>query len=154
MDGFSCFTILSKFSGYTSLGCWRDTGVRAIPELDGTDPSISGDYDTRSDAIDKCYRVARGRGLVLFAVQNGGWCAGADNFNEYRKYGSSDKCRNGKGGPWANDVYKITNPGIQILSAFIMHNNVYSKITRFRYSLHSFVAIEIHYCLLSHFPSK
>ena len=27
----------------------------------------------------------------------------------YNKYGSSGNCRNGKGGPWANDVYKINN---------------------------------------------
>ena len=48
--------------------------------------------------------------MVLFAVQNGGWCAAAGNLNGYKKYGKSGKCRNGKGGPWANDVYRITNP--------------------------------------------
>ena len=48
--------------------------------------------------------------MVLFAVQNGGWCAAAVNLNGYKKYGKSGKCRNGKGGPWANDVYRITNP--------------------------------------------
>ena len=153
MDGILRFTILSNFSGFTSLGCWSDSlGVRAIPQLDGADPSISDSYRTRSDAIEKCFRVARERGLVLFALQDGGWCVGADNLNGYKKYGSSDKCKNGKGGDLANDVYRITNPGIQIRSAFIMHNYVYSKISRFRYSLHSFVAIESHYCLLSPFP--
>ena len=35
MDGFLLFKILSKFSGYTSLGCWSDTEERAIPQLDG-----------------------------------------------------------------------------------------------------------------------
>ena len=48
--------------------------------------------------------------MVLFAVQNGGSCAAAGNLNGYKKYGKSGKCRNGKGGPWANDVYRITNP--------------------------------------------
>ena len=48
--------------------------------------------------------------MVLFAVQNGGWCAAAVNLNGYKKYGKSGKCRNGKGGPWANDVYRIRNP--------------------------------------------
>ena len=48
--------------------------------------------------------------MVLFAIQHGGWCAAAPNFNGYKKYGKSNKCRNGKGGPWANDVYRITNP--------------------------------------------
>ena len=95
---------------YTSLGCWRDKRARAIPQLEGSDPSLRDNYMRRSDAINKCYRVARARGFVLFAVQNGGWCAGADNFNGYQIYGQYDKCRNGKGGPWANDVYRITNP--------------------------------------------
>ena len=48
--------------------------------------------------------------MVLFAIQHGGWCAAAPNFKGYQKYGRSNKCRNGKGGPWANDVYRITNP--------------------------------------------
>ena len=48
--------------------------------------------------------------MVLFAIQHGGWCAAAPNMKGYRKYGNSNKCRNGKGGPWANDVYRITNP--------------------------------------------
>ena len=48
--------------------------------------------------------------MVIFAVQNGGWCAAAGNLNGYRKYGKAGNCKNGKGGPWANDVYRITNP--------------------------------------------
>ena len=48
--------------------------------------------------------------MIIFAVQNGGWCAAATNLNGYRKYGKASNCKNGKGGPWANDVYRITNP--------------------------------------------
>ena len=48
--------------------------------------------------------------MIIFAVQNGGWCAAATNLNGYRKYGKAGNCKNGKGGPWANDVYRITNP--------------------------------------------
>merc|ERR1711973_607029 len=46
----------------------------------------------------------------FFAVQHQGWCAAAKNFLGYKKYGKSNACKNGKGGPWANDVYRITNP--------------------------------------------
>ena len=28
--------------------------------------------------------------------------------NNYKKYGKATNCRNGKGGGWANDVYRIT----------------------------------------------
>ena len=96
--------------GYIHLGCWRDTGNRAVPQIEGSDPRIRGNYQRRGDAINKCFQVARQRKMVLFAVQNGGWCAAAGNLNGYKKYGKSGKCRNGKGGPWANDVYRITNP--------------------------------------------
>ena len=48
--------------------------------------------------------------MVIFAVQNGGWCAAANNMNGYRRYGKATNCRNGKGGAWANDVYRITSP--------------------------------------------
>ena len=103
--------ILSTFSEYTSLGCWRDKSARAIPKLDGTDPTLRDTYRTRRAAIDKCYKVAKERGLVLFAVQNGGQCFGSLSLNGYRYYGRSQRCRNGKGGPWANDVYKISDQG-------------------------------------------
>ena len=44
----------------------------------------------------------------MFAIQHGGWCASARRAHlTYRKYGKSNKCRNGKGGPWANDVYVL-----------------------------------------------
>ena len=103
------FSYLS-FSAYTHIGCWRDTSNRAIPQLDGSDPRIRGNYQRRTNAINKCYQVARQRKMVLFAIQHGGWCAAAVNFNGFKKYGKSNKCRGGKGGPWANDVYRITNP--------------------------------------------
>jgi len=97
-------------TGYTHLGCWRDTGNRAVPQLDGSDARLKGSYSRRADAINKCYQVAKERKLVLFAVQDGGWCAGSSNLNGYKKYGKATNCKNGKGGGWANDVYRITNP--------------------------------------------
>jgi len=97
-------------TGYTHIGCWKDSSNRAIPQLEGSDPRIKGHYSTRADAINKCYQVAKERKLMLFAVQDGGWCAGASNLNGYNKYGKATNCKNGKGGGYANDVYRITNP--------------------------------------------
>ena len=99
-----------SFLAYTHLGCWKDTGKRAVPQIDGSDARIRGNYRTRADAINKCYQVARERHNVIFAVQHQGWCAAAKTFIGYQKYGKSNACKNGKGGPWANDVYRITNP--------------------------------------------
>jgi len=97
-------------AGYTHLGCWKDNHPRAVPQLDGSDPRLKDSYQNRADAINKCYQVAKEKKLVLFAVQHGGWCAGAANLNGYKKYGKATNCENGKGGHSANDVYLITNP--------------------------------------------
>ena len=45
----------------------------------------------------------------MFAVQNGGWCAASAIASfTYDMYGVSSACKpNGKGGPWANQVYVI-----------------------------------------------
>ena len=44
----------------------------------------------------------------MFAVQHQGWCASTKYaYRTYGRYGRSNRCRNGKGGPWANDVYVL-----------------------------------------------
>ncbi|KAI8498204.1 hypothetical protein Bbelb_241480 [Branchiostoma belcheri] len=95
---------------YVSLGCWTDTADVAIPTLEGADPRLDGSHAARSNAIEKCYQVARSRGFTVFAVQDGGRCAGsADGHNTYNKHGPSTDCgAEGHGGPWANEVYQIT----------------------------------------------
>ena len=107
---FALACLPPSFLAYTHLGCWKDTGNRAVPQMDGSDARIRGNYRARADAINKCYQVARERHMVIFAVQHQGWCAAAKTFVGYQKYGKSNACKNGKGGPWANDVYRITNP--------------------------------------------
>ncbi|XP_066297361.1 uncharacterized protein [Branchiostoma lanceolatum] len=96
---------------YTSLGCWRDSGNRAIPTLEGTDSRLDGSYGYRQNPTKKCYQVALSRGFTVFAVQHGGQCHGsADGHNAYFKYGPSTGCNaDGEGGNWANEVYQITN---------------------------------------------
>ncbi|CAH1238883.1 SCUBE1 [Branchiostoma lanceolatum] len=97
---------------YASLGCWMDTADRTIPTLEGTDPRLDGNYGARNNAIEKCYQVAFSRSFTVFAVQNGGWCAGsADGHDTYNKHGPSTACAaDGEGGRWANEVYEITVP--------------------------------------------
>ena len=91
-----------------SIGCYRDTGRRAIPGRDGKDILLRDFYRRRADAITKCASVAMRFGYPVFAIQHGGWCAtGPRAHVTYRKYGRSNRCRNGKGGPWANDVYRV-----------------------------------------------
>ncbi|XP_078701246.1 uncharacterized protein LOC144927586 [Branchiostoma floridae x Branchiostoma belcheri] len=95
---------------YTSLGCWKDAGDPAITPLEGLDERLDGDFRFRENAIAKCYNVARDRGASVFALRSGGECYGsADGHSTYNKYGPSTICEeDGKGGPWANEVYQIT----------------------------------------------
>ena len=63
-------------------------------------------------AVRDCARQARKRGYKVFAVQNGGECfMGPRAKITYNKYGPSKKCRGGKGGPWANNVYILIIKG-------------------------------------------
>ena len=49
------------------------------------------------------------RRYTVFGVQHGGQCfSGPHAHRTYAKYGRSNRCRNGKGGAWANDVYRIS----------------------------------------------
>ena len=93
---------------YTHMGCWADSGNRALIQLDGSDPALTGAYQTRADAINKCSNVAKARGYTYFSVQDGGWCSASNDINAARRYGPSRACvPGGKGGGWANDIYQI-----------------------------------------------
>nr|XP_039249479.1 uncharacterized protein LOC120327143 isoform X1 [Styela clava] len=120
---------------YASIGCFKDTGRRAIPQADGRFPTLKGNYQRRSNAIQKCAKVASDKGYKVFSVQNGGWCATGPNAHEtYKKYGPSNACKgDGKGGPWANQVYGVNGwrPGGQI-SFGTSSRNKYASIGCFK----------------------
>ena len=64
-------------------------------------------------------------GYRCFAVQHQGWCAtGPKACATYRKYGRSNRCRNGKGGPWANDVYTVSGRFVLVLVDFILMDQI------------------------------
>ncbi|XP_044165741.1 uncharacterized protein LOC114963329 isoform X1 [Acropora millepora] len=102
---------------YENIGCYKDTGNRAIPTLEGKDPILDGGYQARINAIHKCYEAAKRRGYRIFALQHSGWCASSSTAEfTYDKYGKYDACASdGEGGPWANQVYfirdSVTNYG-------------------------------------------
>ena len=69
------------------------------------------------------------RGYRAFAVQHQGWCAtGPRAHLTYRKYGRSNRCRNGKGGPWANDVYVVAGKYIFDLIDLLKEYDVKLKV--------------------------
>jgi len=95
--------------GYVSIGCYKDTGSRAIAILEGKDSILDGSYPHRVNPIAKCAVAAMRRGYNMFAVQNGGQCFSSFTAHwTFNKYGKSTACRNGgEGGLWANEVYFI-----------------------------------------------
>ena len=81
------------------MGCYKDTSDRAFPNYHRTNGTVEG-----------CYKEALELGYEVFGVQNKGecWLDGAKK-NNYDKHGESPACRNGIGGVWANDVYRINS---------------------------------------------
>lgn len=75
--------------------------------MEGLDPNLADSYHERKQPISKCADVAKRLGLKVFAIQNGGQCFGGADDNSYKRYGSSENCGDGVGGPLANDVYKL-----------------------------------------------
>ena len=48
----------------------------------------------------------------VFAIQNGGACLGDPAAERmFNQYGESSACKEGKGGPFVNDVYRLTDSG-------------------------------------------
>ena len=86
-----------------SLGCWTDAAARAI----------SGGIRFNSVNVDDCQKYAADRGYAVFAVQYNSECFTAEDAEAtYNKYGVSTACAaTGRGGGWANNVYKVSCVG-------------------------------------------
>ena len=103
---------------YESAGCFKDdSSERAIESVDGKYhpdfPSSSllvNDYKTRTKAVQKCAVFAKLQGYKTFGIQDGGMCVtSASAHKTYNKYGESRDCKSdGKGGLWANQVYRFS----------------------------------------------
>ena len=104
---------------YEKVGCFRDTGDRAIPYND-----VDGEYKNRGvNAINMCFERAVKAGHTIFSIQDLGQCFSMkkDDPSRYGKYGElpenqaylGEKGRitgcvsSGLGGFWANSVYRI-----------------------------------------------
>ena len=105
----SLVLIVIDFSGYYSIGCYKDRSDRAIQSLEGKHAILNGHYSTRRNAIAKCAVAAMRAGSSMFAVQHSGQCLASSTAPQtYNKYGNSSACSaDGEGGHWANQVYQI-----------------------------------------------
>ena len=112
-------------SRYESIGCFKDnTTSPAIETLEGKDDILDGNYSTRNDSIDKCFRAAERQRFHIFAVQDGGRCqAGASAIKTFHKYNQpSQKCPSGgKGGKQINHVYYIKGKSVVNILYQVIH---------------------------------
>ena len=109
-DQFIHWKDLDKPVPITSLGCWTEhSGDIAVDSIEGQAWQLDGTYQTRTEAIRKCYEAVKERGWRVFALRDGGKCgARADALYTYQKHRRSTNCGpDGEGGSSANQVYVI-----------------------------------------------
>ena len=94
---------LSLAVNYHHIGCYKDNASRAMPKL-------LGKWRRDSEAVQKCALATEKAGYLFFGVQYAGECwSGPQAHMTYKKYGISNRCVNGRGGNWAQDVYEIVS---------------------------------------------
>ena len=105
---------------YFSLGCWKDKSDRAIKG------GLNGPRVDDSNSVHACFERAQSLGYTVFALQDGNQCfTSKDAGKTYNKYGTATNCKNGKGGDWANAVYKIGNEAFDSTENFLYPTFVY-----------------------------
>merc|ERR1712080_184563 len=99
-------------STYTDLKCFKNPVPQQFTLLERKDKRLDHyNYKLRTDAVSKCFNVAKDMGFEYFAVGNKGQCRGS-NGDDHKEYGSSPVCpANGKGKYGIVNVYKISESG-------------------------------------------
>ena len=73
-------------------------------------PKLLGNLRRDSKAVEKCALATEKAGYLFFGVQYAGECwSGPQAHMTYKKYRTSNRCVNGQGGNWAQDVYEIVS---------------------------------------------
>jgi hypothetical protein len=86
---------------YKYKGCFRDTGMRAIPNM-----------QKNVKSIDECEKIAEKNKESVFGVQDGGQCFTGSNEKNAYQYGqvfNGDEC-GPMGNAWTNQVYVRNTP--------------------------------------------
>nr|XP_047132480.1 uncharacterized protein LOC124811205 [Hydra vulgaris] len=106
---------------FLKLGCWKDAYKRALIPLEDNLNDETLSHQKRPDPLGYCYRNASKYGYKIFSLQFGGQCF-AGNDTSYEIFGQSNNCSlDGRGGPWANEVYTKHN------NSFLVQNTEKNK---------------------------
>ena len=77
-----------------SLGCWKESKKSSFVSFENKHHFLTGPYNKRKNAVEKCARVAIDHGFTVFALQNGGKClSGANGIKRFNMYGPSNLCK-------------------------------------------------------------
>ncbi|KAM7444729.1 hypothetical protein ABFA07_006816 [Porites harrisoni] len=111
MKGFLIFVLLEVFEllyaqkVYDYLGCWKyvtSNDSKFLPKI------ILSPAKNHVSAVHDCALAARSRGIPVFGIRNSSECLGSVHAAlTYMRYGPSNECYNGTGGPTAMDVYSL-----------------------------------------------
>ena len=116
---FCYLTALALHVEPNRMGCYKELPVRSMQILEGKDHLLDGNYTSRKEAVEKCLLVGRGLRYQVVGIQDGGMCVGSAKLRGFNKYGISRDCKSdGKGGPWANEVYDLTRIKGLILKSY------------------------------------
>lgn len=115
----------ANMSEYNYIGCYNDTGNRAIPTQLPNVPNQQG-----------CQQYAIENNASVFGLQYYGQCFIGNDINQAQEYGPASNCPS-MGGAWTNQVYQRSNnnpslnqPGpTQILKSALFNVNQQQYIT-------------------------
>merc|ERR1719350_2072031 len=91
--------IWDSVADFAHLGCWKDVDSHRL---------FKGGIRRMVNSVEQCYDEASALSQECMGIgsQHECWfmekCEG-----RHEKHGKSEKCRNGKGGDWAIDVYEL-----------------------------------------------
>ena len=123
--------VLLISAAYVHVGCWNNCQkCQPLPSLEGTHPYLNRSHHSRQYKLLRCYNAAKEKKMSVFALRNGGMCAGSRNLIDYTQFGEQRyDCEGGKGGKELNNVYQINYPPtpgtIKMIWYFLASSNLW-----------------------------
>merc|ERR1719273_2047316 len=87
-------------STFSHLGCYKDTGDRAMDHL-----------ENGINSIEECRDLCKENGYSLFGLQYppNGECFCGNDKDEAMQFGEATNCEGGRGGSWSLDIYEMND---------------------------------------------
>ncbi|XP_078495868.1 uncharacterized protein LOC144742508 [Ciona intestinalis] len=95
------------------LGCWYHRNNEPVPHIENSVPELSGPFQNRVNAFEKCKNAAKMFGYKVFGLKNGGKCISSATAGEtYMQRGTASTCQSdGLGGLYGAHYYELIVKG-------------------------------------------